>query len=360
MREVVFVNGGQVYRDSSALDLSKTYLERDDFGVPLRKSSGKLYQITTACAEALGHSGGIEVTWGFPGTLMGIGELHDLTEYYINIKSSTELQELANALNLPMPCSQEQCDIIDTNPESIAYRITAKGPIVLASVKFVGGNPILLKLYTIVREIGLWFGYMYGCLWEKTSLAEVGAILFRHSQEGVTRDSGSKKKNEYIVSSKFEYSVGGNQDPIFDYKGTDASGNIKTYETSKAFRKIYCSYNKGFEHEAIGVFWVARSTYLDETEYYFAALNGTADFELVAKHYELTLPYTAEQAETLDTNPAQYRIRHYKAFTGEYKPIVIGSVLYQAEQPIELRLYTFHRPWEEPCDHLLDEIINRM
>lgn len=386
LREIVYVNGGEIYKSPTSLEMASSYFA-DPAGDKIfraKKVDGKRYFGTSKFKAFFDGGDGVDLSWAdlSPSVTLwlGIGAVDEAErknfDLYFAVDSTVQLQSVADYYGLPYPVDASVGEVIDAHPENICQFNAGGRPIVTGSVKFVDGTPSILKLYTYPKAYGAWDVWMYGAsyfdggkCWEKGAVYQKqtgGEIL-----EGANmREHNSYMKAEVIYTERVDgrrtsYKYERLADPVLMWRGEelDASGGIldtKRYESSYAVRLMVCRMTNGTKLNGKDLcpdvdFWIGRSWFenRDEEELLFAVTGGSSQLAAVAAYYGMPYPISAEMSGVLDTNPEFYRARHYDVYgrgPGNWFPVIVGSVVLSQGKPIRLLMYTFMRQWETTED----------
>lgn len=382
-REVVYVNGGEIYKAPNGTALGGNYLP-DQSADPIfafSKADGKRYIFTPEFKEFFGDT-------GVPGVTLAGRDLCPAVTLWISLgatdpaeaqnfdiffaaDSTQQLRDVATYYGLPYPITDEVGTVLDQSPQHISFWNAGGKPIVPGGIKFIDGKPSILKLYTYPKPYGSWDIWMYGASYfDHGQCFERGAVYEKQTggealPGAQMRGKLSFTKAEVIYSERADgvytsYAFV-DKDPLMFWQGNeiDANGNVlrvKRYETAREVQRAIVKMDKGADFTGCDLcpdvqFWVGRSWYddADEVEMLFAVTGGSAMLDAVAAYYGLPIPYSPEQKAVLDTTPELYRARHYDLLgmgEGNYLPVVVASVTLIDGQPKRLLLYTFLRQWE--------------
>lgn len=380
--EVVYVNGGEVYKAPTPAELSDAYLPDPDGDVefPFRKANGKRYFLTTEIKAHFSKTAGISLDgcdlcpdvdlW----TCLAATTPHERENYdlFFAMDSISQMHKVSGYYGLPMPCSDALLAEIASNPERYSLCNASGRPIVPAGIKFIDGKPTLFKLYTYPKPFGSWDVWMYGFSWWKGGKCfEAGAVYSKktggevlegaqmrmHDTEIKATLIRSERADGAVLNYEFVY---GNSDPVLFWVGREMGGDgevIRTrhYESSDFVRRMVANMTNGptyaeFDLCPAVTFWLGRAWVEGgEQELLFAVTEGSGQLDRVAAYYGLPVPYNAEQKAVLDSKPELYRARHYDLYgrgEGQYAPVVVASVTFSEGRAIRLLLYTFMRQWE--------------
>ncbi len=379
--EVVYVNGGEIYKAPTFADTKRNYEPDPDGEIefPFRKADGKRYFFTTEFkAHFSGHVGV---------SLAGCDLCPDVTlwislaaqtkddrqnfDLYFAMDSADQIRKVAAYYGLPVPCQDAQLAEIASNLDCYSYWNASGRHVVPAGVKFIAGKPAVFKLYTYPKAFGSWDVWMYGASFRDGGKCfEAGAIYTKRTGGEVVpgaqmRMTDYEVKAEVIYSERadgatisYEFVKGG--DPVLFWRGNeiDDSGNAvrtKHYESSDFVRRMVANMAGGPTYAEYDLcpavkFWLGRAWYDDgEQELLFAVVDGSNQLDRVAAYYGLPVPYGDEQKAILDSKPELYRARHYDLYgqgEGRYAPVIVASVTFLDGKPVRLLLYTFMRQWE--------------
>lgn len=384
--EIVYVNGGEIYKQPSFEDLGDTYpLNPDEDSIfPYRKADGKRYMFTTEYKSYFNDGEGT--------SLDGIDLCPDVTlwiclgattpqertnfDIFFAIDSSAQLQKVADYYGLPYPITEEVANHIDTAPEELQFWNVEGRPIVPAGIKFINGQPAIFKCYTYPKPFGKWDVWMTGTAYfNQGQVWEDGASY--HFQTGGAaipsvnmRERRSFTKAEFIyteradgVRSSYKFKRVG--DPLMMWEGEeyDQAGNFlrtKHYESGAAIRLAIAGLTNGQTYEDRNLcpdvtVWLGRSFYEESTEeeLMYVVTGGSDQVDAVSAYYGLQTPLDAELANTLDTDIESIRARHYDLFgqgEGNWFPVVVGSICFKDGAAVRSLLYAFRRPWEYTVD----------
>lgn len=382
-REVVYFDGGRIYKAQTPKDMVERYLpdEEADPIYPFRKFDGKRYFGTVEFKSYFGNRFPEGITLERQQTCphvnlwIGMGALapgetqnYDL---YFNVDNSAQLRAVAEHYGLPYPLDEAVTKVLDTDPITLSFRHLNGKPIVLGGVKFIDGKPSVLKLYTyrkVDREWDVWMlGVSYydnGKCWEK------GGVYHRYTGgediPGMNmRGELGNRKAEMITSERADGRITkyvfNRNDPLIFWEGHEQAADgstlrIKRYESSLMVRRVLCRVNSGPTLDQFDLcpdvpVWLGRAFYddSDENEVLFAVTDGVRTLDAVAAYYGLPVPYGPEQKAVLDTKPELYRARHYdlnRAGEGNFVPVIVGSVTFMGGRPVRLLLYALMRPWD--------------
>lgn len=382
-REIVYVNGGAIYKAPTDADLGNNYVADDtaDSIFSFVKVDGKRYLFTTEFKSYFSGGegtslGGIDLCpdvslW----ICLGAPTPEERTNFdiFFAIDSSAQLQKVADYYGLPYPITQETADWIDRAPEELMFWCIDGGrPIVPAGIKFIDGKPAIFKCYTYPKPNGRWDVWMYGVsYYDGGKPWESGAIYQTHTggvewpnaemrgKSGFTKAEVIETNRADGVGLRYKF-LKHNADPLMFWEGQELAADgtvarVKRYESARWAQIAIAKKKAGFEFEGRDLcpaanYWVGRAYYddSDEEELFFAAESRDMIVE-VAKYYGLPVPYGAEQAAVLDTNPTLYRARHYDLLglgEGSYIPVVACSVTFVGGNPTRLLLYALMRQWE--------------
>lgn len=385
-KEVVYVNGGELYKTPTDNDLGQKYVPdaSADPIFPFTKVDGKRYLFTTEFKQFFG--GGVGQSLAnydlCPAVNLWIclaavsPEKTQNFDLYFATESSAQLKQVADYYGLPYPINDEIAQAIDTRPEEYLFWNAGGKPIVPGGIKFIDGVPAILKLYTYPKPFGSWDVWMYGMsYYNGGECFEAGAVYQKLTggedlPRAQMRGKGSFRKAEVIYSERADgvrtsYAFVNSQDPVMFWEGhqLNAKGEtfrVKHFESARWVRQVICRLNAGSDFDdrlhpaagrCLGRAWYDRST---EEELFFA-VTGTDQLDALAQVYGLPVPYNQAQKAILDSNPELYRARHYDLLglgEGNYVNVVVGSVTFVAGEPKRLLLYTFLRPWDfaEPIE----------
>lgn len=379
--EVVYVNGGEIYKAPTLVDTGKNYLPDPDGDIefPFSKADGKRYFFTTEFKAHFSKEEGVSLNGCdlCPDVTLWISlaamTKDERTNYdlYFAVDSVAQLEKVATYYGLPMPCADPLLSEIVSNLDCYSYWNASGRPIVPAGIKFIDGKPTVFKLYTYPKPFGSWDVWMYGASFRDGGKCfESGAIYTKRTGGEVVpgaqmRMTDYEVKAEVIYSERadraslsYEFIKGG--DPVLFWRGNeiDDSGNTirtKHYESSDFVRRMVANMTGGPTYAEYDLcpavkFWLGRAWYDDgEQELLFAVIDGSNQLDRVAAYYRLPVPYSAEQKAVLDSKPELYRARHYDLYgqgEGRYAPVIVASVTFKEGKPVRLLLYTFLRQWE--------------
>lgn len=386
--EVVYVNGGEIYKEDEIKNLGAKYsFNSDGDGLfPFSKNvstdypQGKKYIFTKEFKEYYPidiNNEGIDISsydlcpdiglW----IALGAPEEGETQNYdlFFAVQNLEELKAAATYYDLPYPITSEVEDLIVNSPDTIHFWKADNISIVPAGVQYRNGVPTLLKLYTYPTDVSGWKTWMLGNSYVNGKVYEKGGIYHQltggNGKEGyILRGEGSFQKAELITSevaglNSTNYTFtktdeGG--DPIIMWQGevTDNTGekNIKHYESSRMFRKVIGNLSTGNNLEDYDLspdvkFWLGRSYYdnLDEVELYFVA-TSSSQIDKVATYYGVSVPYNNELKDKLDNNPEALRVRNYDMLGlggGNYVPVVAASIVLKDNVAVMIKLYEFTR-----------------
>lgn len=379
--EVVYVNGGEIYKAPTFADTKRNYEPDPDGEIefPFRKADGKRYFFTTEFkAHFSGHVGvpldGCDLC---PDVTLWISlaaqtkDDRQNFDLYFTVDSVAQLEKVSAYYGLTMPCAEPLLSEIVSNLDCYSYWNASGRHIVPAGIKFIDGKPAVFKLYTFPKPFGSWDVWMYGASFRDGGKCfESGAIYTKRTGGEVVpgaqmRMTDYEVKAEVIYSERadgaslsYEFIKGG--DPVLFWRGNeiDDSGStvrIKHYESSDFVRRMVANMTGGPTYAEYDLcpavkFWLGRAWYDDgEQELLFAVIDGSNQLDCVAAYYGLPVPYSAEQKSVLDSKPELYRARHYDLYgqgEGRYAPVIVASVTFKEGKPVRLLLYTFLRQWE--------------
>lgn len=384
--EVVYVNGGEIYKAPNPVDLGTNYVRNEGadpiFGFV--KADGKQYLFTNAFKRFFNPADDSGVSlenidlcpavdlW----ICLGAPTPDERTNFdvFFAVNSSQQLREVAQYYQLPYPITAEVEAVLDNRPEDILFWNAGGRPIVPAGIKFIDGQPAIFKLYTYPRSFGSWNVWMYGAsYYDHGRCWEQGAVFQKQTGgcdiEGAQmRGSNSFRTAERILSCRadgvrtsYQYTRGAeDKDPAIFWKGLETNpdgqpGRVKRYESSQTVRTALYRMTTGTTLAgrdlcpAVGI-WLGRSYYDDQSqEELLFCIQSRAMLDQVAEYYSLPIPYNEEQQAVLDSNLQLYRARHYDLLglgEGNMVPVVVGSIVFEAGLPQKLLMYTFLRQWE--------------
>jgi len=379
--EVVYVNGGEIYKAQTPGDIVKNYLPDPDGEIefPFRKADGKRYFFTT---EFKSHFSGAEGV-----SLDGFDLCPDVTlwiclaaisknergnyDLYFAMDSAEQIKLVADYYGLPVPAQDSLLSDIESAPDKYSFANASGRHILPACVKFIDGKPAVFKLYTYPKQFGSWDVWMYGASWHDGGKCFESGAVYHKKTGGQMLPGAQMRVDKYEVKAEVIYSDRADGatiiyefvrdgDPVLFWKGNeiDESGTIvrvKHYESSDFVRRMVANMCNGPTYSEFDLcpdvsFWLGRAWYDDgEQELLFAVVDGSSQLDRVAAYYGLPVPYSAEQKAVLDSKPELYRARHYDLYghgEGRYAPVVVASVTFLDGKPIRLLLYTFMRQWE--------------
>lgn len=381
--EIVYVNGGEIYKAPSSKELFDRY-PMDDNAHPIfgfSKVDGKRYYIFEQYRAHFGNVGfGLPMDgYDFcPDVTLWVGVATNSLEnkqdfdIYFNVDSSAQLRAIAAYYGLPYPVDDRVAHIIDTARETVCFQNASGTSVVLGAVKYVSGVASILKLYLHPKPFGSWDVWMYGVsYYNEGQPFERGAVYTKLTggadiAGANMRGDFSFRKAELIetervdgVKTRYMYTRGKDKFMIWEGHELNPDGSlarIKHYESSQAVRVMIGRWKVGptfAEHDlgAATPFWLGRAYYddKDEQELLFAVLGGSAQLDKLAAHYGLPVPYNDEIKAILDSTPEVYRARHYDVLglgEGNFVPVVVGSVTLVNGEPVRLLLYTLMRQWD--------------
>ena len=386
LSEIVYFNGGQIYRSSTPKQGSSVYIPGGVGGLPgilaSEKFDGKKAFVSHEYAAFFGAHGSVCIDLAPYKTCpavtlwlcLGAKTPSETLNYdvYFAVDSTSQLRLISDHYGLPYPLDERIGRIVDTAPETVCAQNAGGRPIIYGGVKFVDGLPRVLKVYINPKPFGVWDVWMYGVSYCNGGLPhEAGAVFTKLTGgadvEGANmRGEMSFRQAEVIETKRADgvstrYMFTHDADKFLDWKGVETGKDgltrrVKRYESSQAVRVMIGRWRTGPTFEEYGFgddtpFWLGRAYYDNdpEEELLFAITGGSAQLDAIAAHYGLPLPYSDDQKQILDTQPELYRARHYDLFglgEGNYVPVVVGSVTFVAGQPARLLLYTFMRPWD--------------
>jgi hypothetical protein len=401
-KEIVYINGGEIYKNPSYLELDATYSRSPNYDpiFPYIKNDGKQYFFTEQFKSFFEGSNAPAASLSnynlCPSVniwiCLGANSIDEQSNYdlYFAADSSAQLQAVADYYSLPYPADNDVSNTLDNNPHSILFWNVDGKPIIPAGIKFIDGIPSIFKLYTYPKTNngiwdvnGIWDIWMYGAsYYNKGKCFEKGYVENRLTGGEIVPDvniksSGNFMKAERMRSQRadgfsinYSFIKAYNDPAIFwEAKETSADGTIvrtKHYESSEVVRRIIIERLRGgptfsdIDKCPDIPFWLGRGWYDDsnEQEMLFPVIYGSQVLDKVAAYYGLEIPYNQEQKTILDNNPALYRARHYdvnKQGPGNFIPVIVASVTFDNNVPIRLLLYTFMRQWEFDSQIVLPE-----
>jgi hypothetical protein len=381
-REVVFINNGELYKAPSSLELHETY-GRDPEGSPVfpgMKADGKVYRGSLEFKAVYSVEGRdpVDMTaydlcpavdlWLAVGAIEGDDENYDL---FFDATSTDCLHSVSEFYGLPYPIPLSVEDDLNNHRDMLSLYTTRMAPhedpreIVVGSVKYVNGNPAVLKLYIYPRDNGNGLAYMTGhCYHKGGQEREWGGVYYKRAGGNIIqgrhmRGHNNFNKAEWIegelsdgtkVVHKFT-ELGGARDPIVQWYSVEGD-RIKRFESSKMWRALECNLTNGATLEQYDLcpdinFWLGRSYFEDGglEEVYFHSENS-ALLEMVAVYYSLPVPYDDELKDRLDNDPESLRMRHYDINgegEGKFVPVVVSSIIFDGDQAVGFRIYEFLR-----------------
>jgi hypothetical protein len=388
--EKVYINGGEIYKENEIKSLGSKYTFNDngDGLFPFKKNisesypSGKKYIFTREFKDYFPmdvNNEGIDISsynlcpsidlW----IALGAPEEGETQNYdlFFAVQNVEELKAAATYYNLPYPITSEIENLITNSPNTIHFWKADDIWVVPAGIQYRNGVPTLLKLYTYPTDVSGWKTWMLGNSYTNEGVIyESGGIYHQltggHGKDGyIIRGNGSHQKAESIVStvsgessSNYTFtkiSEGG--DPVIMWKAevTNISTGVKKikhYESTKMFREIIGNLSTGNNLESYNLspdvaFWLGRSFYDDNTEeeLYFVA-TSSEQIKKVSDHYGLPVPYNDNLKNKLDNDPESLRVRNYdmlKLGEGNFVPVVAGSVVFENNVAVKIKLYEFTR-----------------
>lgn len=380
--EVVYVNGGEIYKSVTPEELQRNYLPDPDAEIEFtyRKTDGKRYFFTT---EFKAHFSGDEGI-----TLNGCDLCPDVTmwislaavskhergnfDLYFAMDSAEQIKKVAAYYGLPIPAQDSLLDEIEAAPECYSYWNASGRHITPAGVKFIDGKPAVFKLYTYPKPFGSWDVWMYGVAWHNGGKCWESGAIYTKRTGGAAIEGAQMRTTDYEVKAEVIYSDRADgasisyeftrgRDPVLFWQGNEIDENgatvrVKHYESSDFVRRMVANMSGGptfaeFDLCPAVRFWLGRAWYddADEQELLFAVVDGSNQLDRVASYYGLPVPYSAEQKTILDSKPELYRARHYDLYgqgEGRYAPVIVASVTFMEGKPVRLLLYTFLRQWD--------------
>jgi hypothetical protein len=381
-REIVYVNGGEIYKQPTPVELGQSYIldPSADSIFSYRKADGKQYLFTT---EFKSYFNGGEGT-----SLDGIDLCPDVTlwiclgantpeertnfDIFFAIDSSAQLQSVADYYGLPYPITEEVANHIDTAPEELQFWNVEGRAVVPAGVKFIDGQPAIFKCYTYPKAFGKWYIWMTGTsYYNQGQVWEDGAsYMYQTGGEPIPnlnmRENRSFTKAELLYTERADgiktaYNFTRLGDPLMMWEGNeyDQDGNYlrtKKYESGAVIRLAIAKMKNGpaFEDRDLCpdvTIWLGRSYYddLGNEELIYVVTGGSEQVNAVSAYYGLPTPLSADLADTLDNDIESIRARHYDLFElgeGNWFPVVAGSISFENGEPVRSLLYAFRRPWE--------------
>ena len=382
LREIVYVNGGEVYKAPTSTEMASTYFA-DPAGDKIfraKKVDGKRYFGTSEFKAFFDGGAGIDISWAdlCPAVTLWLG-LGATTaterlnfDLYFAVDSTDQLQSVADHYRLPYPVNEEIGETINAAPEYICQFNAGGRPIVTGAVKFVDGSASILKVYTYPKQVGSWDIWMYGASYQNGGQCwERGAVYQKMTGGQILEGANMRERNSYMKAEviyteradgkRTSYKYERLKDPVLMWRGEeiDESGailDVKRYESSYAVRLMVGRMTNGNKLSEYDLcpdvqFWSGKSWFekRDEVELLFAVTGGSEQLRSVASYYSLPFPIDSNMSSALDANPEQYRARHYDVFgrgPGNWFPVVVGSVVLVDGRPSKLLMYTFMRQWE--------------
>lgn len=385
--EIVYVNGGEVYKAHAPHELATLY-RRDPDGHPAfgsMKADGKRYFMTSALKAHYGGGEGVPLTgldlcpavtfWLCLGATTPTERRH--CDLFFAVDSVEQLHQVARYYQLPFPATEAMARQVMAAPEQYCFGNTSGRPVIVACIKFVDAKPSLLKLYTYPKPFGDWDVWMYGAAYFDGGRCYEAGAVYQKSTGGADlpgaqmRHPHSHRKAEVIQSRRLDgvltnYVFTPTSDPVLMWQGQELADDgqvlrTKRYESSDFVRMMIARMKNGptfadYDLCPAVTHWLGRAWYDDgSADELLFAIESARQLEQVAAYYHLPVPHSAAQAHVLDNEPERYRARHYDLAgegPGKFLPVVVGSVTFQGRQPLRLLLYTFLRPWEfaEPIE----------
>lgn len=398
--EIVYINNGQIYKAPDGVALGDNYVS-DSQADPIfafSKVDGKRYIFTPEFKAFFGDTGvpgvSLEGRDLCPAVNLWIclgassveeGENFDI---FFAAESSQQLASIATYYGLPYPITEAAALILDSHPEEISFWNAGGMPIVPGGIKFIGGKPAILKLYTYPKAHKAWGVWMHGAAYyDHGKCWESGAVFQKDTGGGDVagaqmRGSNGFRKAEMILARRedgtdvsYQYTRGiEDRDPAIFWKGIETKlngkpGQIKRYESSQTVRKALYRMKSGTTLEGRDLcpavaLWLGRGYYDDSTEEELLfCIQSREMLDQVAAYYSLPIPYNQEQKTILETNLELYRARHYDLLglgEGKHVPVVVGSIVFKEGQPEKLLMYTFLRQWEVTEQLELPKVADRL
>lgn len=381
-REVVFVNGGEIYKAPTSAELHAGYT-RDPEGSPVfpgMKADGKVYRGSLEFKAVHGPEGRdpVDMTayelcpevdlWLAVGAIEGDEDNYDL---FFDAISTDCLQSVAEFYGLPYPISASLEDDLNNHRDMLSLYTTSMSPledpreIVVGAVKYVDASPAVLKLYIYPRDKGNGLSYMTGHCYHKGGVErEWGGVYFKRAGGAELpavhmRGRNNLNKAEWIegelsdgtkVVHRFT-ELGEVRDPIVQWYSVEGD-RVKKFESSKMWREVVGNLSNGTTLDGYNKcpdvnFWLGRSYFEDGgvEELYFHSENSEL-LEKVSLYYDLPVPYDEELKYILDNDPESLRMRHYDINgegEGNFVPVVVSSIVFDGDQAVDFRIYEFIR-----------------
>jgi hypothetical protein len=383
LREIVYVNGGEVYKAQTDEKLKNQYFfnaEKADPIFPFIKGDGKRYIFTDEYKSYFpesnfASSGNLEDFDLCPSVDLWICLAATTPEERLNydlyfaVNSSEQLKKVSEYYNLPYPCTPDIDNLIDNHPHDISFWNIEGRAVVPAGVKFVNGKPAILKQYTYPKLKNNWEIWMMGrAYYQKGTVYEEGGYFTRLcggiTEPGKDYNGRMSDMTQTLKISKrvdgtiteYRFNDSGATDPFIGWAGFESDGRKREFETCKHVQEVMAGYkNKGAHFEdqhdltTLSPYWFARSHYGNPEEWaevYFAAMSSS-QVKSIADYYGLENPLNEFLAKELDSGKGNFRVRHYPIADGEtFIPITAGSVIFENNVAKKILFYTFIRPWE--------------
>lgn len=401
IKEIVFTNGGEIYKTQTSSNMASMY-RFDGNAVVYGKVDGSKKYVASQLLLAAMHPGvptpveSAYIADGLPDELVGYSDrlLYaaagvDSTEYGFKVTAWDDVDSMVSKLSLVDPVDATiRMKYPDISKCSFGYSDSLSYYTFFVLV-VENGKVVRNKLYLYPKAFDQWHLWMGGKSFSsKGELVEKGTVLAtsyykdydkipsdsrviskkRHSPSSTTKQLEVIRSNYHESSVRCFYSFDSRYS-VFSWVGTlmDAERKVvdtKWFHPSKFALRFFAGSNVvGKDYEEINppssvMFWMGHATHekeVDKKEYFFATFGGTGVIDAVAAHYGLDVPYSEEQGRIIREEPEKFRARHYDLFSqgeGNATPVVVCSVVFKGDKPVDLLLYTFCRPWEteEDCE----------
>jgi hypothetical protein len=385
--EVVFYNGGAVYKAPSNSELAGNYTRSStaDSIFPFNKVDGKKYYWSKEFREAY-FSGSVYDDGASSADFtdidicpnirhldaLGICDYQDKgnCDIFFGIESLEELGPIGEYYNLPHPLNKEQEAYLDNILGYFAFKTLPGREFIPASIKFIDGKPSVFKLYLYPKFYKKWKIWMSGeSVHRGGSKVEYG-VSIRQGTGGVkipgfnSKNSGGTTLAEMIYSKYKDldlvYKLEDTYDTSLHWTGLVLNAHLDVVDR-RNFRSTelgrFFKYNTGMAATELeeslpktpkGVLgWFGYSWFdskPEELECYFPFTGRYEDLVAIGTQYGLEVPCKKEDISTL----LDIRASHYVLpGASEQVPIAVCSIVFnKAGDAVDFLLYKFKRSWE--------------